>query len=153
MGVAAKLAIGTRNSAASPRHSGCGDALLVLDWQRRRGAAGTWVRRSAVTAFCGSKQAQRNLATDSNDPSIWLNKLRSAMPDLDFVNDPIMVDWSQDEWARGCYSAFDNRATDLIPLLSQPVGRIFFAGEHTAVESATMEGALASGLHAAAANR
>ena len=71
------------------------------------------------------------------------------MPDLSFVNDPIMVDWSQDEWARGCYSAFDNRATDLIPFLAQPVGRIFFAGEHTAVASATMEGALASGLQAA----
>lgn len=105
--------------------------------------------RSAVTAFCGSEQAQRNLATNGNDPSIWLNRLYSAIPDLDFANHPIMVNWSQDEWARGCYSAFDNRAADLMPLLSQPVGRMFFAGEHTAVKSGTMEGALTSGFRAA----
>ena len=29
-----------------------------------------------------------------------------------------------------------------------PTGRLFFAGEHTAEQSATMEGALASGLRA-----
>ena len=58
-------------------------------------------------------------------------------------------DWSQDEWARGCYSAFDNRATDTIGLLTERNGRIFFAGEHTADHSATMEGAMASGVRAA----
>jgi monoamine oxidase len=144
MGIAAKLVIGTQNP---PPHRAIQDVEMPYWCWTGNGEKG--LPRSAVTAFCGSKQAQQNLATNSNDPSIWFNKLRSAMPDLDFVNDPIMVDWSQDEWARGCYSAFDNRATDLIPLLSQPVGRVFFAGEHTAIESATMEGALASGLHAA----
>jgi monoamine oxidase len=144
MGVAAKLAIGTRNPP--PLRAIQDVEMPYWCWT---GNGEKSVSRSAVTAFCGSRQAQQNLATNSNDPSIWLNKLQSAMPDLDFVNDPIMVDWSQDEWARGSYSAFDNRATDLIPLLSQPFGRIFFAGEHTAVDSGTMEGALASCLHGA----
>lgn len=144
MGVAAKLVNGTRNS---PPLRAIQDVEMPYWCWTGKGEEG--IPRSAVTAFCGSKQAQHNLATNSNDPSIWLDKLQSAMPELDFVNDPIMVDWSQDEWAGGCYSAFDNKATDLIPLLSEPVGRIFFAGEHTAVDSATMEGALASGLHAA----
>lgn len=144
-GVAAKLAIGTQSP---PPLRAIQDVEVPYWCWTGNGEKG--VSRSAVTAFCGSRQAQRYLDTNSNDPSIWLDKLRSAMPDVDFVNDPIMVDWSQDEWARGCYSAFDNRATDMIPLLSQPVGRIFFAGEHTAVESATMGGALASGLQAAA---
>lgn len=144
MGVAAKLAVGTHNS---PPLRAIQDMKMPY-WCWTGNGEGD-VPRAAVTAFCGSKEAQQNLATMSNDPAIWLNKLQSANPDLDFLNDPVMVDWSQDEWTRGCYSAFDNRATDLIPLLSQPVGRIFFAGEHTAKESATMEGALASGLHAA----
>lgn len=144
MGVAAKLAVGTRNS---PPLRAIQDIKMPY-WCWTGNGEGD-VPRAAVTAFCGSKEAQQNLVTMSNDPSIWLNKLQSANPDLDFLNNPIMVDWSQDEWTRGCYSAFDNRATDLIPILSQPVGRIFFAGEHTAEESATMEGALASGLHAA----
>ncbi|MCP5101503.1 MAG: FAD-dependent oxidoreductase [Chloroflexi bacterium] len=60
-----------------------------------------------------------------------------------------MVDWSQDDLARGCYSAFDNPATDIIPQLAKPIGRLFFASEYTDQDSATMEGALASGLRAA----
>jgi len=60
-----------------------------------------------------------------------------------------MVNWSQEEWAGGCYSAFDNAAADQIPYLSQQVGRLFFAGEHTDEDSGTMQGAVASGLRAA----
>jgi predicted NAD/FAD-dependent oxidoreductase len=144
MGIAAKMAIGTR---ISPPLRAIQD--VEVPYWCWTGIGEGDVPRSALTAFCGSKEAQQNLATNSYDPSIWFNKLQSANPDLDFVGDPILVDWSQDEWARGCYSAFDNRATDLIPLLTVPVGRLFFAGEHTAVESGTMEGALASGLRAA----
>jgi len=143
MGVAAKLAVGIQNP---PPLRAIQDVEMPYWGWTGNGEKG--VRRSAVTAFCGSKLAQQNLATNNGDPLIWLNKLRSAMPDLEFVNEPIMVDWSQDEWARGCYSAFDNKATDMIPLLSQPVGRIFFAGEHSVEYSATMEGALASGQQA-----
>jgi monoamine oxidase len=144
MGIAAKLALGTRTP---PPLRAIQDVEVPYWCWTGNGEGG--VPRSAVTAFCGSKQAQQKLATNSYDPSIWLNKLQSANPDLDIMGDPIMVDWSQDEWTRGCYSAFDNKATDLIPFLSLPVGRLFFAGEHTAVESGTMEGALASGLRAA----
>jgi monoamine oxidase len=144
MGGAAKIAVGTRNT---PPLRAIQDVEMPY-WCWTGNGEGD-VPRSALTAFCGSKQAQQNLATNSYDPSTWLNKLQSANNDLDLVGDPILVDWLQDEWARGCYSAFDNRATDLIPLLSLPVGRLFFAGEHTAEESGTMEGALASGLRAA----
>ncbi|HSG15375.1 MAG TPA: NAD(P)/FAD-dependent oxidoreductase [Anaerolineae bacterium] len=144
MGVAAKLAIGTQ----SPPPLRAIQDVEAPYWCWTGNGQGD-VPRSAVTAFCGSKQAQRNLATNGDDPSVWLNKLRSAVPDLDLMNDPVMVDWSQKKWSRGCYSAFDNKATDLTPFLSQPAGRLFFAGEHTAVMSGTMEGALTSGLHAA----
>jgi monoamine oxidase len=144
MGIGAKVAIGTQNP---PPLRAFHDVEVPYWCWTGNGQGG--VPRCAVTAFCGSSQAQQNLATDGNDPSIWLNKLQSANPDLVFIDDPIMVDWSQDEWSRGCYSAFDNRATDLIPHLSEPVGRIFFAGEHTAEESGTMEGAITSGLRAA----
>jgi monoamine oxidase len=84
-----------------------------------------------------------------DDPSIWLENIQRTNPDLGFVGEPVMVDWSQDEWALGCYSAFDNRATDMIPSLSQGAGLIFFAGEHSSLNSGTMEGALTSGFRAA----
>lgn len=144
MGVAAKLAVGTRNP---PALRAIQDVQIPYWCWTGNGEEG--IPRSTVTAFCGSKQAQVNLSTDGGDSSIWFDKLRSANPDLDFVDDPLIVDWSQDEWARGCYSAFDNRAMDLSSHLSQPVGRLFFAGEHTADMSATMEGAIASGLYSA----
>jgi monoamine oxidase len=144
MGAAAKIAVGTRNT---PPLRAIQDVEMPFWCWTGNGERN--VPRSALTAFCGSKQAQQYLATTSHDPSTWFNKLKSSNPDLDFVGDPVLVDWSQDEWARGCYSAFDNKATDLIPLLSKPVGRLFFAGEHTDEMSGTMEGALASGLRAA----
>jgi monoamine oxidase len=144
MGTAAKLAVGTRDRP--PLRAIQDVEMPYWCWT---GMGGDGEVRPAVTAFCGSTQSQQNLATDSSDPSSWLDRLRSANPDLELVGDPVMVDWSQEEWARGCYSAFDNPATDVIPLLSKPVGRLCFAGEHLAEESATMEGALTSGLHAA----
>jgi monoamine oxidase len=144
MGVAAKLAVGTQ---IAPPLLAIQDVEMPYWCWTGNGEEG--VPRPAVTAFCGSYQALQNLGADRNDPSIWLNKLQEANPNLNFVNDPIMVDWSQDEWACGSYSAFDNWATDQIPLLVQPVGRIYFAGEHTALNSGTMEGAITSGLHAA----
>jgi monoamine oxidase len=105
--------------------------------------------RKVLTAFSGSTPALKKLATESNNPSVWFTELKSANPDLDFEGAPIMVDWSNDKWARGCYSAFSNQAADQIPHLTKSVGRIFFAGEHTAYQSATMEGAIESGLRAA----
>jgi monoamine oxidase len=144
IGIAAKLVMGTQNPPP-PR----ANQDLKLPYWSWTGKGEGGVPRSAVTAFCGFEQTQQKLAINSSDPSIWLDNLQSTIADLNFVNDPIMVDWSRDEWAGGCYSALDNKSRDLMPLQSQPVGRIFFTGEHTAVDTGTMEGALASGLLAA----
>ena len=143
MGIAAKIAVGTKEPP--PLRALHDVEMPYWCWTGKGGDGGV---RTAVTAFCGSIQAQQNLATDSSNASTWLGKLQSANPDLEFVDEPIMVDWSQDEWARGCYSAFDNPATDIIPILSKPVGCLFFAGEYTDEDSATMQGAIASGLRA-----
>jgi monoamine oxidase len=105
--------------------------------------------RKVITAFSGSVEALNKLDTNSNDPAVWFQKLKSANPDLEFEGDPVMVDWSGDKWSRGSYSAFSNQATDQIPFLTNSVGSVFFAGEHTAYQSATMEGAIESGLRAA----
>jgi monoamine oxidase len=105
--------------------------------------------RKVITAFCGSVQPQEKLATNSGDPAVWFEELKSANTDLDFEGEPVMVDWSKDKWSRGCYSAFSNQAADDLPYLTKSVGCVFFAGEHTADNSATMDGAIESGLRAA----
>jgi len=113
------------------------------------GMGGDGKVRKVLTAFSGSIPALKKLRANSNDPALWLQELKSTNPDLDFDGDPVMVDWSGDKWAGGCYSAFSNQAADNIPQLTKSVGRIFFAGEHTAYMSATMDGAIESGLRAA----
>jgi len=105
--------------------------------------------RKVVTAFCGSAQPQKKLATNSNNPAVWFEVLKSVNPDLKFEGDPVMVDWSGEKFAGGCYSAFSNQAADNVPHLTKSVGSIFFAGEHTAHNFATMDGAIESGLRAA----
>lgn len=60
------------------------------------------------------------------------------------------VSWTGDPWAGGTWLTF--RPGQMVPywdLLRRPVGRIHLAGEHTAVRTTTMEGAVESGWRAA----
>jgi len=58
--------------------------------------------------------------------------------------------WQADPWARGAYTAFrPGQVTTWLPRIVRPEGRIHFAGEHTSIFSATMEGAIESGVRAA----
>jgi len=58
--------------------------------------------------------------------------------------------WQDDPWARGAYTSFrPGQMAAWLPASARPEGRIHFAGEHTSVFPATMEGAIASGVRAA----
>jgi monoamine oxidase len=148
MGVAAKLAVAATVAAtvAPPSLRAVQDVVQPYWCWTGQGRDG--VVRTAVTAFSGSTQALENLRVASGH-DFWLNQLRTANPDLALIGEPWLQDWSRDPWAQGCYTAWDNASWDSQPLLAQPHGRLFFAGEHTSVHSGTMEGALASGLRAA----
>ncbi|MDQ1521725.1 MAG: monoamine oxidase, partial [Actinomycetota bacterium] len=68
--------------------------------------------------------------------------------------DWVELDWSAEEWTRGCYGAHFAPGvwTQFGPALREPVGRIHWAGTETATEwSGYMDGALQSGESAAAA--
>ena len=58
--------------------------------------------------------------------------------------------WNEDPWIRGSYS-FEGvgQARDFLPIAAAPEGRVHFAGEHTSVHRASMNGALESGVRAA----
>lgn len=143
MGVAAKLAVGT----VEPPPLRAVQEVVQPYWcwtgLGRDGGV-----RTAVTAFAGSAQALENLRVGSG-ATHWFTLLQAANPDLTFVGKPWLQDWSRDPWAEGCYAAWDNASWNDQPLLAQPHGRLFFAGEHTSIYSGTMDGALASGLWAA----
>ena len=59
-------------------------------------------------------------------------------------------DWYGDEWARGAFALFEpEQQTRLQGAIVQPEGRIHFAGEHTSLYHAWIQGALESGIRAA----
>ena len=144
MGTAAKITVATRGRPTLRAYHDVETPFWC--WT---GNGGDGNVRKVITAFSGSVEALNKLDTNSNDPAVWFQKLKSANPDLEFDGDPVMVNWSGDKWALGSYSAFSNQATDQIPYLTKSIGSVFFAGEHTAYQSATMEGAIESGLRAA----
>jgi monoamine oxidase len=84
-------------------------------------------------------------------PDVWLESLAALRPDLEFDLDTVLLStWADDPWARGAYSARSSRASVEDPELSRPVGRLAFAGEHTAGRwHGLMEGAIRSGRRAA----
>jgi monoamine oxidase len=69
------------------------------------------------------------------------------------VAEYVELDWSEEEWTRGCYGAHFPTGvwTQYGPALRQPCGRIHWAGAETAtVWNGYMDGALQSGARAAA---
>jgi monoamine oxidase len=104
-----------------------------------------------VAAFAGSERAQERLRTATGDPSTWMERIHEMNPDVAFTGEVVMKAWADDPLTRGSYSAFDERSWSRAELLRQPVGRISFAGEHTAAphDYATMNGAVLSGRRAA----
>ncbi len=58
--------------------------------------------------------------------------------------------WYDDPWARGAFALFEpEQQTRLQPAIVAPEGRIHFAGEHTSLYHAWIQGALESGIRAA----
>lgn len=107
--------------------------------------------RQCLAAFAGSELAQESLATAAGDPGPWLERLSALNPDLAPVGTPVLKSWALDPMAMGAYAAWDNRSWDRMEQFQRTVGRLAFAGEHTAgpLHHGTMEGALRSGIRAA----
>jgi monoamine oxidase len=85
-------------------------------------------------------------------PSTWVAALTRLRPDLALEpHRALLTTWSDDPWTQMAYAASSTRGrADDADLLAGPVGRVHFAGEHTAGPWAgLMEGALRSGLRAA----
>jgi monoamine oxidase len=146
MGVASKLAVAT---AERPSRRSIQSTELPMWCWAANGADGE--PRPCLASFAGSPLAQEVLRTADGDPEPWLERLRELNPDLTFVGEARMQAWATDPLTQGSYSAWDDRNWDRMALFSEAVGRVAFAGEHTAGPGhyGTMEGALRSGVRAA----
>jgi monoamine oxidase len=103
-----------------------------------------------LASFTGTTAAIEQL-----DPARWAAALRDLRPDLDLdTAQTLHVTWHDDPWARGGYSARSIASRMDDDELQRPLGCLSFAGEHTAGDwHGLMEGALRSGLRAAAQTR
>jgi len=54
--------------------------------------------------------------------------------------------WNEDPWVKASYSVDGIGQKDFREILAKPEGPVFFAGEHTAIQRASMNGAIESGL-------
>ena len=146
MGTAAKLAMATQDR---PTLRATQSSEIPFWCWAANGADGA--PRCAVASFAGSPLAQGVLGTEDGRVGPWLDRLREMNPDLALVGDPLMHAWATDPFALGCYSAWDNASWDRHAVFSRTVGRLTFAGEHTAgpADHGTMNGALKSGRRAA----
>jgi monoamine oxidase len=145
MSVAAKLAVPLRSPAPA-------DAVMSVPgrfWayttpcdEIGSRTVGSWAGSAPVVAALE--------ATDG--PETWIGEITALWPELELdTDDATVTTWLDDPWAQGAYSVLMSRDENEPSPLSEPVGRIVFAGEHTSPDwSGTIEGALRSGARAAA---
>jgi monoamine oxidase len=114
-------------------------------------ADGTGQIQPVLHAFAGTEAGLAALGV-ADGPATWAAQVAALRPEL--ATDPaaaLLTTWNDDPWAGESYSA-DTIA--VAPgdgdLIAAPVGRVHFAGEHTAgAWAGLMEGALRSGERAA----
>lgn len=145
MGVASKLAVATRRRP--PARSRQASDRSMWCWTAN-GADGK--PRKCVASFAGSPAAHDSLGLARGDPTRWLEAVREMNPDVMLVDEPVFYTWSDDPFTLGAYASWDPVSWARRDLLARTVGRVAFAGEHTAGDHhGTMEGAIRSGRRAA----
>jgi monoamine oxidase len=109
--------------------------------------------KTVWTAFATGDWA-RDLMADGDDAALakGLEALRTELDRPDLQPEAMqLVNWTADPYALGAYSAPIPGYPDDRDEIARPVGRLYWAGEHTAAHgyAATIHGAYVSGMRAA----
>jgi monoamine oxidase len=102
-------------------------------------------------AFGGTEAGLAALAVAAG-PATWAARAAALRPELSLdLSRAMLTTWNDDPWAGESYSALTvTAAGGDDDVMAAPVGRVHFAGEHTAgAWAGLMEGALRSGARAA----
>jgi len=137
MGVGLKVAMATAEPPPMFRRQ---DTDIPAWYWTGLGLSGSM--RRAVTGFAGSEAGVAPLRANV------MFRLARAAPEALFDGAPAVADWGSDPLAGGCYSLIGPGQRLMLEVLSRPVGRMFFAGEHVN-GSGTIDGAIRSGDFAA----
>jgi monoamine oxidase len=140
----AAMTMGTATKFVAPAESPppllarqSGDAA----WWCWTGAGEGGVVRSVVSGFAGTSEA---IAAVSGNCQA---RVATAVPEVT-LGAGVFLDWGQEEWFGGCYSALGPGDDALLEAFALE-GRIVFAGEHT-LGAGSIDGAIESGELAAA---
>jgi monoamine oxidase len=137
MGSAAKTAVATRGEPPMFRRQE--PDIPAWYWTGARADGST---RRLITGFAGTDAGVAAIMARARE------RVAAAAPEVELVGESVVVDWSADPWAGGCYSAIGPGQRRLLEVFGAPWGRVVFAGEHVN-GTGTMAGALASGFAAA----
>ncbi|MGH3187069.1 MAG: flavin monoamine oxidase family protein [Streptosporangiaceae bacterium] len=102
-------------------------------------------------AFGGTKEGLAALAV-ADGPASWASRAAALRPELSLnLGRAMLTTWNDDPWTGESYSALTvTVAEGDDEFIATPLGRVHFAGEHTAgAWAGLMEGALRSGARAA----
>jgi monoamine oxidase len=102
-------------------------------------------------AFGGTQEGLTALAV-ADGPASWASRAAALRPELSLdLSRAMLTTWNDDPWAGESYSALTTTVAEGDDeLMATPIGRVHFAGEHTAgAWAGLMEGALRSGARAA----
>ena len=145
MGLASKFAVATKERPPVRSRQAADRSMWCWTANGSHGAA-----RKCVASFAGSPAAHDSLGLDRGELTPWLEAVRAMNPDLTLVDEPVLYTWADDPYALGAYSSWDPASWSRREVFGRSLGRLVFAGEHTAGDRhGTMEGALRSGRRAA----
>jgi monoamine oxidase len=105
-----------------------------------------------VTVYTGAEAgAKFSALSDEARIKAAIEQVEQVCPESSqFVVAARTIAWDNEPFTQGSYVAFGpGEVTAYWELLRKPVGRLYFAGEHTAVHQGYMEGAVESGQRAA----
>ena len=112
---------------------------------------GSGLIQPVLHAFGGTQEGLAALAV-ADGPASWASRAAALRPELSLdLSRAMLTTWNDDPWAGESYSALTTAVAEGDDeLMATPIGRVHFAGEHTAgAWAGLMEGALRSGARAA----
>ena len=106
--------------------------------------------RGILLTFTSGEDARKlGRLPEENRMKIAQNTCTSIWPEApQYWENGITKYWNEDPWVKGSYSLAGIGQKGFREILAKREGPVFFAGEHTAVNRASMNGAIESGLRA-----
>jgi monoamine oxidase len=126
------------------------DAPIVYTWHA---TSHFEHERGILTAYTGGDNgAKLSALSDEERIKLAVNEIEKVFPgSSDLIENTATVAWPNEPYTRGAYMALaPGEVTAHWKTLSEPAGRLFFAGEHATPIQGFMEGAVESGQRAAA---